>query len=97
MRFLAPLFLGAFCFAINTLPAAFAQSSAQSSAPSAPAVAQPPALPPEWVVSREFSDADKAAFATPPRVNFPQTWFHFLGGNVSREGITADLSAIAGA
>ncbi|MDR1817001.1 MAG: hypothetical protein LBR07_02245, partial [Puniceicoccales bacterium] len=40
---------------------------------------------------------DKAAFATPPRVNFPQTWFHFLGGNVSREGITADLSAIAGA
>ena len=25
----------------------------------------------------------------------PQTWFHLIGGNVSKDGITADLEAIA--
>ncbi|MDR1817202.1 MAG: hypothetical protein LBR07_03280, partial [Puniceicoccales bacterium] len=81
MRFLAPLFLCAFAIATNALPAAIP--------------AQPPALPPQWVVSRPFSDADKAAFATPPRVNHPQTLLFLLGGNVSREGIAADFDAIA--
>jgi len=27
----------------------------------------------------------------------PETWFHYIGGNVSFDGITADLEAIAGA
>ena len=27
----------------------------------------------------------------------PQTWFHLIGGNVSKEGLTADLKAIAAA
>ena len=35
------------------------------------------------------------AFAQPPKGNYPETWFHFIGGNVSREGIDADLEAIA--
>lgn len=41
--------------------------------------------------------ADPAAFATPTREFQPETWFHFIGGNVSPQGITADLEAISGA
>ena len=26
---------------------------------------------------------------------YPETWFHYIGGNVSKPGITADLEAIA--
>ena len=37
------------------------------------------------------------AFKTPPRDAYPETWFHFIGGNVAREGIRADLDAIAAA
>lgn len=33
----------------------------------------------------------------PPASFRPETWFHFIGGNVSTQGITADLEAIAGA
>ena len=40
---------------------------------------------------------DEAVFAQPPKANYPETWFHFIGGNVSREGIDADLQAIADA
>ncbi len=36
-------------------------------------------------------------FADPPAECRPETWFHFIGGNVAKEGITADLEAIAGA
>ncbi|MCG6191506.1 glycosyl hydrolase, partial [Maribellus maritimus] len=31
------------------------------------------------------------------KIYHPETWFHFIGGNVAKEGITADLEAIAGA
>ena len=44
-----------------------------------------------------FGEADAAAFAQPSLVYHPQTWFHFIGGNVATKGITADLEAIAGA
>lgn len=44
-----------------------------------------------------FGPADEAAFLQPPKDNYPETWFHFIGGNVSKEGIDADLEAIAGA
>ena len=33
----------------------------------------------------------------PGKVFYPETWFHFIGGNISREGIDADLQAIADA
>lgn len=34
-------------------------------------------------------------FLHPDRTYYPETWFHFVNGNVSREGITRDLEAIA--
>ena len=36
-------------------------------------------------------------FAAPKKEHRPETWFHMIGGNVSKEGLTADLEAIAGA
>ena len=47
--------------------------------------------------SPAFGAADATAFATPAHTYHPQTWFHFIGGNVATNGITADLEAIAGA
>ena len=41
--------------------------------------------------------APDAAFRTPPKESRPETWFHFIGGNVAKPGITADLEAINGA
>ena len=46
---------------------------------------------------RSFDAADIEAFMTPPTSFKPETWFHFIGGNVSSQGVTADLEAIAGA
>lgn len=34
-------------------------------------------------------------FANPPADARPQTWWHWMNGNVTREGITADLEAMA--
>lgn len=36
-------------------------------------------------------------FLRPGKADRPETWFHFIGGNVSTAGITADLEAISGA
>ncbi len=36
-------------------------------------------------------------FITPPKESRPETWFHLIGGNVSKPGLTADLEAIQGA
>ena len=36
---------------------------------------------------------EKDNFYCPPKDNYPQTWFHFIGSNVSLDGITADLEA----
>ena len=38
---------------------------------------------------------EKNEFSMPDKMHFPQTWFHFIGNNVSIEGITADLEAIS--
>lgn len=40
---------------------------------------------------------DLESFKNPPKDNYPETWFHFISGNVSEDGITADLEAIAAA
>ena len=37
---------------------------------------------------------DPQAFLAPSQEQHPETWFHFIGGNVSKPGITADLEAI---
>lgn len=34
-------------------------------------------------------------FRQPPAVAKPQVWWHWMNGNVTREGITADLEAMA--
>ena len=54
-------------------------------------------LPSDRSLNRPFGEHDKELFASPDRVHYPETWFHFIGNNVSLEGITADLEAIAGA
>ena len=50
-------------------------------------------LPPE----ERTADPLAAGFTSPPRDSRPETWFHLIGGNVSKPGLTADLEAIAGA
>ncbi len=55
------------------------------------------AIPNLEVLQGAFGDEDAAAFREPSRVFHPETWFHFIGGNVATQGITADLEAIAGA
>lgn len=57
----------------------------------------PAAVPADRDLSRAFGREDAAAFRQPPQVFHPETWFHFIGGNVATQGITADLEAIAGA
>ena len=58
---------------------------------------QTPALPSAKELNRPFGKHDEASFRSPAKVFHPQTWFHFIGGNVAHAGITADLEAIAGA
>jgi len=40
---------------------------------------------------------DFAVFRDVPRENRPETWFHIIGGNASKEGLTEDLEAISSA
>jgi hypothetical protein len=55
------------------------------------------AVPDAELQHRAFGKEDGAAFSKPPKVYHPETWFHFIGGNVAKPGITADLEAISGA
>lgn len=54
-------------------------------------------VPSSEKMQRSFGAHDRKSFAAPDKVHYPQTWFHYIGGNVSHEGITADLEAIAAA
>ena len=56
-----------------------------------------PVVPSAEILNRQFGSHDRAQFSKPDKVFYPETWFHFIGGNVSYEGITADLEAIAAA
>ena len=60
-------------------------------------VAQSPATPSSAELNRPFGKHDLDAFSKPSKVYRPQTWFHYIGGNVSNKGIKADLEAIANA
>ena len=51
-------------------------------------------VPGQEVLTQPFSEADRKMFLEPPSLYNPETWFHFIGGNVSGPGITADLEAI---
>ena len=59
--------------------------------------AQVAAVPDRAVLSRPFAEQDRSTFRQPDKIYYPETWFHYIGGNVSLEGITADLEAIASA
>jgi len=59
--------------------------------------ARAPFKPSAKALDTAFGSRDKTAFMAPEKVYYPETWFHFIGGNVSKKGITADLEAIAGA
>src|SRR5262245_61858173 len=39
-------------------------------------------------------DALAGGFRNPPNSARPHTWWHWVNGNISREGITADLEAM---
>ena len=60
-------------------------------------VNQTPVVPSDKELNRAFGKHDEEAFKSPAPVYRPQTWFHFIGGNVAADGITADLEAIAAA
>jgi hypothetical protein len=49
--------------------------------------------------SRQWADnlLDESTFKNPDKGYYPETWFHFIGGNISKEGITADLEVISAA
>lgn len=36
----------------------------------------------------------EAGFSNPPHAALPQTWWHWMNGNITKEGITADLEAM---
>jgi len=59
-----------------------------------PIIGQIPAIPSSQELNRPFGKYDEEAFRSPPKVFHPETWFHFIGGNVAARGITADLEAI---
>lgn len=56
---------------------------------------QVPVVPDTAELHRPFTAEDAQLFMAPPKINYPQTWFHLIGGNVSAEGITEDFEAIA--
>ena len=45
-------------------------------------------------VAADGDGIDDGAFRHPPKEQRPETWFHLIGGNVSKEGLCADLDAI---
>ncbi len=54
-----------------------------------------PIVPSEAELNAPFGSHDRVLFQDPPGVYHPETWFHYIGGNVAKPGITADLEAIA--
>ena len=44
------------------------------------------AFPSMKEMQRPFGNQDDESFVKPDRVHFPETWFHYIGGNVSHEG-----------
>ena len=54
-----------------------------------------PIVPTQQELQRPFGKHDVTSFKSPSKVYHPETWFHYIGGNVSKEGITRDLEALA--
>lgn len=60
-------------------------------------LSKPPVMPSQQEVNRPFGKADEALFFAPSKLYRPETWFHYIGGNVSKQGIEKDLEAITAA
>ena len=45
-------------------------------------------------VSAAPTDPLESGFLNPPNSARPETWWHWMNGNVTREGLTADLEAM---
>ena len=45
--------------------------------------------------SLAFAASLEDGFRNPPSTAKPHTWWHWMNGNVTKEGITADLEAMA--
>ena len=54
-----------------------------------------PLLPDSALLDRPFGTSDRASFAHPDNVFYPEVWVECLCGNMSEKGVTADLEAIA--
>lgn len=50
---------------------------------------------PRWTAAAEESGAFEELFLKPPADARPHTWWHWMNGNISSEGITRDLEAMA--
>ena len=53
-----------------------------------------PMVPSRQELDRPFGKYDETSFLSPSQIYHPATHFFFIGGNVSKEGITTDLEAI---
>ncbi len=49
------------------------------------------------VVGADEAVTLETGFLDPPRDARPETWFHLIGGNVSKQWLTTDLEAVSGA
>lgn len=56
-----------------------------------------PGVPSLKELYKPFGENDVKNFQLPPKIYHPETWFHLIGGNVSKPGITADLEALSAA
>src|SRR5580693_7440621 len=46
------------------------------------------------VASAATTNSLESGFLNPPDAARPQTWWHWMNGNITKEGITADLEAM---
>src|SRR5271166_16094 len=44
-----------------------------------------------WALAQGSGDAIAAGFKNPPDSARPRTWWHWTGGNITKDGITKDL------
>lgn len=82
-KYRSPSFFIGILFLISTSFTAIAQLS------------KIPIVPTQQELQHPFGKGDETAFRSPSKVYHPETWFHYIGGNVSKDGITRDLEAIA--
>jgi hypothetical protein len=47
-----------------------------------------------FALTAASADPLETGFLSPPDSAKPQTWWHWMNGNITKEGITADLEAM---